>query len=213
MHHWAFDGREPEVGSKRRVPAPLRCLDSSARWPSPSLLLHHCCCGGTASVLRARVGRRCFGGTCLDAQPRGSRPCSCSRARLMPTCNGCLGRRACAHSWQNMIAHVMWDRFGNALLVIVNYHYEYANGHVTLPEGVLVGRRCFPGGFGHSFGRGHRLRTGRRHGLHVAQHVASDHPCRLHALPSPHDHPLSLALAPTRTAAVSFPDVSQLLGS
>ena len=49
-------------------------------------------------------------------------------------------------SWQNIIAHVMWDRYGNALLVIVNYNYEYANGHVTLPEGVLVGRRCFPGG-------------------------------------------------------------------
>jgi len=47
-------------------------------------------------------------------------------------------------SWMNIISHVMWDKFGNCLLIVVNYNFEYANGHVTLPEGVMVGRRCYP---------------------------------------------------------------------
>jgi hypothetical protein len=45
-------------------------------------------------------------------------------------------------SWQNIIAHVLWDKFGNAVLIVVNYHHMYANGHIQLPDGVLVGRRC-----------------------------------------------------------------------
>jgi hypothetical protein len=44
-------------------------------------------------------------------------------------------------SWQNIIAHVLWDKFGNAVLIVVNYHHMYANGHIQLPDGVLVGRR------------------------------------------------------------------------
>ena len=41
---------------------------------------------------------------------------------------------------QHIISHVLWDKFGNCLLVVVNYHYEYANGHVTLPEHIASAR-------------------------------------------------------------------------
>ena len=47
-------------------------------------------------------------------------------------------------SWMNIVAHVVWDKFGHCLLVVINYKYEWANGHVILPENVVLGHRSYP---------------------------------------------------------------------
>ena len=44
-------------------------------------------------------------------------------------------------SYKSIVSHVLWDKFGNCLLIVVNYNYEWANGHVTLPPDVVVGKR------------------------------------------------------------------------